>query len=237
VRSPLDRADFLTRLAPLKARFGVEVHAYAVLDTHFHLLLHSRGGGFSADMQELQQRWSLVLSQGYGKVGPASQARYCNRLIEDEGYLAMVLAFIHIKPVDAGLACVAGRSAADHPPSLSWPRTAALAADCPPHRALCWDRSIVPRGALPRAPSRQVLCPSPGAGATHSGPHTPSVRQSLDEAPKPDLAALLARLERALGRDLRELGPPRVGGGSEGFTARRGMGAVSPDGADPSGDR
>jgi hypothetical protein len=45
VRSPLDRADFLALLAPLEARFRIEVYAYAVMATHFHLLLRSRVNG------------------------------------------------------------------------------------------------------------------------------------------------------------------------------------------------
>ena len=39
------------------------------------------------------------------------------------------------------------------------------------------------------------------------------MRQSPEEAPLPDVAGILRQLEDTLGRDLRSLGPPRVGAG------------------------
>jgi len=213
VRSPLDRADFLALLAPLDARFGVEVHAYAVMDTHFHLLLRSRAGGLAAAMRDLQHRWSLALSARYGEVGPAFQARYGSRLIEDEDYLAVVLAYIHLNPVVAGLApSLSEAEQTSHPAYLGhapppWLHTAALIDHFGGIDVL--HEEVLSRARLPADIFNQALAPIHRT----QGPHTPPVRRSPEEAPMPDVAEIMGQLEATLGRDLRSLGPPRAGAG------------------------
>ena len=213
VRSPLDRADFLALLAPLEARFGVEVHAYAVMDTHFHLLVRSRAGGLAAAMRDLQHRWSLALSARYGEVGPAFQARYGSRLIEDEHYLAVVLAYIHLNPVVAGLApSLAEADQTSHPAYLGiapppWLHTATLIEHFGGIEAL--HEEVLSRARLPAEIFDQALEPIHRT----QGPHTPPVRRSPEEAPMPDVAGIMRHLEAVLGRDLQSLGPPRVGAG------------------------
>ena len=214
VRSAQDRSDFLALLAPLDARFGVEVHAYAVMDTHFHLLLRSRRGGLARAMRDLQHRWSLALGQRYGEVGPAFQARYGSRLIEDERYLVVVLAYIHLSPVMAGLASTpAAAEQTSHPtylghePAPPWLHTAELISRFGGADVL--HEEVQSRALLPMEIFDQALEP------IHRtlGPHAPSVHESPEEAPELDVAGLLRRLEAVLGRDLKSLGPPRAGAG------------------------
>ena len=49
-----DTGRFLERLELAVDQCGVEVHAYAVMQTHFHLLLRSREGRLSEAMHLIQ---------------------------------------------------------------------------------------------------------------------------------------------------------------------------------------
>ncbi len=67
-----DRIEFGARLADIHERFGVETHAYCLMDNHYHTLFHCPDGGLSPAMQRLGslytrhvndrlgQRWGVV---------------------------------------------------------------------------------------------------------------------------------------------------------------------------------
>jgi REP element-mobilizing transposase RayT len=42
-RNDQDRLHFLKLVGEMIQRYGVQVHAYVLMDNHFHLLLHQRG--------------------------------------------------------------------------------------------------------------------------------------------------------------------------------------------------
>lgn len=94
---------FLLLLADLPPRFDVEVHGYALMPNHFHLLLRAGSQGLAGAMKHLQARYSRWLNQQAAWDGPVWRARYRSKLIADDGYLCRVLAYIHMNPVRARL--------------------------------------------------------------------------------------------------------------------------------------
>jgi len=211
-RTDDDRDAFLRLLAPLDPRFGVEIHAYALMDTHFHLLLRSRRGGLAAAMRDLQHRWSLELTRRYAELGPAFQSRYGSRLIEDERYLTEVVAYIHLNPVVEGLATGPDRATwTSHPaylslaPAPTWLHTRAVldhfGGAAPLHEA------VLDRAALPPEVLAQAFEPI----LRTQGPLAPPVRRSPEEAVEPDVSELLAGVEAVTGLPRDGLGGPRVG--------------------------
>ena len=52
-RTDGDRVRFLELLAHLTDRFGVRVHAYVLMDNHFHLLVETP----EANLSRAMQRW------------------------------------------------------------------------------------------------------------------------------------------------------------------------------------
>lgn len=95
---------FLELLGQLPSRFGVRVHAFALMPNHFHLLIEAGPHGLAAAMQFLQAQYSRWLNQVRQWDGPVWRGRYTSRLIEDEPYLGHVLAYIHRNPVAARVA-------------------------------------------------------------------------------------------------------------------------------------
>lgn len=97
-----DREDFLRLLGETAPRFGLEVHAYALLPDQFHLLLRSRRGRLSRGMRHLQHTWTQTVNRRHGWDGPLFRSRFRSRLVEDERDLCTLVASIHDDPVRAG---------------------------------------------------------------------------------------------------------------------------------------
>ncbi|MCA9711777.1 MAG: transposase, partial [Myxococcales bacterium] len=75
-----DCVELLGLLSHLRPGFGVEVHGYALMPNHLHLLVHCPRGGLGRAMQWLQSRYSAHLRRTRGGDGPIWRGRYRNRL-------------------------------------------------------------------------------------------------------------------------------------------------------------
>lgn len=94
---------FLELLSELPGRYGVEVHGYALMSNHYHLLVVSRRGKLGLAMQHLQGEYSARFNQRHQSTGPLYEGRYQNRLVEDDAWWAHMLAYVHLNPVAAHL--------------------------------------------------------------------------------------------------------------------------------------
>ena len=97
-------ALFLEVLAELPGRFGVRVLAYAIMPNHYHLLLESPTGDLSRAMKYLGAEFTQRMNRRLQWDGPVFRGRFKSRIVEDEGYLAHLFAYIHLNPVKAALA-------------------------------------------------------------------------------------------------------------------------------------
>ena len=97
---------FLELVGELPERYGLVVHAYALMPNHFHLMLESRSGRLSQAMSFLQSRYSSWLNRRYEWDGPIYRGRFRNRVIEDDDYWRHLFAYLHLNPVRARLCTV-----------------------------------------------------------------------------------------------------------------------------------
>ena len=95
---------FLACLARQVRSGDLEVHAYCVMTTHFHLLVRSPRGMLSRAMQRALDAYARWFNRGRRRDGPLFRGRFANRLVETEAYWADLLAYIDRNPVQAGLA-------------------------------------------------------------------------------------------------------------------------------------
>lgn len=100
----VDCTNFLSLLAELPSRFGVRVHAYALMPNHFHLLLDCPLAGLGRAMQFLQSRYAHRLNLRHTWDGPVWRGRFRSLLVEDDAWWAHLLAYLHLNPVAAHLA-------------------------------------------------------------------------------------------------------------------------------------
>jgi putative transposase len=96
-----DCVGFLELVGEMVDRFGLEVHAYSLMPNHFHLLIRSVGGNLSPGMQYLVGAYTLWLNRRYQWDGPVFRGRFKSQLVEDEEYLRMLVAYLHLNPLRA----------------------------------------------------------------------------------------------------------------------------------------
>lgn len=99
-------ADFRMFLACLATEIHdrrLEVHAFCLLPTHFHLLVRSPTGELSRAMRRMQNRYSRWFNRSRRRDGPLFRGRFLSRDIDTLAYRRNVVTYIHDNPVDAGV--------------------------------------------------------------------------------------------------------------------------------------
>lgn len=104
----LDRADFeamLTLLDENARKFQVALHAYVLMDNHFHLLATpSTDDGLPQMMQSIGRSYVRYFNQRHGRTGTLWEGRYRSTVIDAERYLLACMVYIDLNPVRAGIA-------------------------------------------------------------------------------------------------------------------------------------
>jgi len=95
-----DRIEFGARLADIHDRFGIETHAYCLMETHYHLLLHCPDGGLSTAMQRFGSMYTQHVNNRLGRDGALFRGRFHSKLITDERYLVAAARYIHRNALD-----------------------------------------------------------------------------------------------------------------------------------------
>ena len=98
-----DREDFLTRLGTLCEGEALSVHAWALLDNHFHLLIRTGRQTISEGMRKLLTGYAVRFNRRYGRNGHLFQNRYKSILCEEDPYLLELTRYIHLNPIRAGV--------------------------------------------------------------------------------------------------------------------------------------
>lgn len=103
-RDATDRRTFITLLATTASRYEVEVHAYALMGNHYHLLVRSRAGRLSDAMQWFGSTYAKGFNLRHGRVGALFRRRFLSKFVDSEPYLRWLPIYIHLNPVRAGFA-------------------------------------------------------------------------------------------------------------------------------------
>lgn len=99
-----DRQRFLEYLGEYARQFGVAVHAYVLMDNHFHLLVTpGTSGGLAAMVQAMGRRYVQTFNRLHGRTGSLWEGRYRSTLIQTERYLLACMVYIDLNPVRAGM--------------------------------------------------------------------------------------------------------------------------------------
>jgi putative transposase len=99
-----DRERMLALLLEHSAKNKVAVHAYVLMDNHFHLLATPETAeGLPAMMQAVGRSYVRYFNDRAGRTGTLWEGRYRSTLIETERYLLRCMAYIDLNPVRAGM--------------------------------------------------------------------------------------------------------------------------------------
>jgi putative transposase len=100
---PADKEKFLIKLGETAEKYRVLVHAYVLMDNHYHMLLETPQGNLSQAMHYLNASYGNWFRRRYDIVGSVFQGRFKAILVEKDEYLQVLSAYIHLNPVRAGI--------------------------------------------------------------------------------------------------------------------------------------
>ena len=107
--SAADRRMLLQLLEENARKFGVAIHAYVLMDTHFHLLATpGTDDGLAQMMQAVGRRYVRYFNDSQGRTGTLWEGRYRSTLLEAERHLLACMAYMDLNPVRSGLETEAG---------------------------------------------------------------------------------------------------------------------------------
>ncbi|MES2880360.1 MAG: transposase [Pseudomonadota bacterium] len=99
-----DHQMLLDLLEENAKKFGVALHAYVLMDNHFHLLATPQTAeGLPQMMQAVGRRYVRYFNDTQQRSGTLWEGRYKSTLIQTERYLLACMAYIDLNPVRAGL--------------------------------------------------------------------------------------------------------------------------------------
>jgi len=89
-------------------RSGWILHAYCLLDNHYHLALETSDANLSVGMQWLQSTFANRFNRSVRERGHVFQGRYKSLVVERDAYFGPLLNYIHLNPLRAHLVNVDG---------------------------------------------------------------------------------------------------------------------------------
>lgn len=94
-----DRQQFLTVLGEVVFRAGWIVHAYVLMDNHYHLLIETPHGNLSRGMRQLNGVYTQRFNSLHGSGGRVFQGRFKAVLVERDGFLLELCRYIVLNPL------------------------------------------------------------------------------------------------------------------------------------------
>jgi putative transposase len=126
-----DRQRFLGGLTRVVSRFHLLVHAYCLMDNHFHLVVETPEANLSHAMRQLNGVYTQAFNRRHDRVGHVLQGRFKAILVERESYLLELCRYVVLNPVRAKVT----RKPATYP----WSSYCATAGLVPPPACLTID--------------------------------------------------------------------------------------------------
>ena len=104
LRDPEDFARFRRLIHEAKSQFPIRLFHYALMNTHFHLVVQAITKDFLAQhLAYVKWYYTQWMRKKYKWRGPLWRERYRSLPIEDERYLAACGLYVELNPVRAGL--------------------------------------------------------------------------------------------------------------------------------------
>ncbi|MBN1869715.1 MAG: transposase [Candidatus Omnitrophica bacterium] len=111
-----DKKKFLEILDTSRETYQFTLHSFCVLDNHYHLLLETKRTNLSLAIRYINSRYAAWFNKKTDRIGPLWQGRFKSWYIHEEEYLWLLLRYIEMNPVKAGMANILG----DYPFSSSY---------------------------------------------------------------------------------------------------------------------
>jgi REP element-mobilizing transposase RayT/transcriptional regulator with XRE-family HTH domain len=98
-----DKETFLHILDQVRDIYHIKVHAYCVLDNHYHLLIETSRSNLSLAVRYLNSQYANYFNKKMQRVGPLWQGRFKSWYVHDDSFFWLLLRYIEMNPVKAGI--------------------------------------------------------------------------------------------------------------------------------------
>jgi REP element-mobilizing transposase RayT len=96
-----NRRKFLQLLATAVERYNWRVHAYCLMDNHYHLVVETVDDTLSKGMKFINGSYSQYFNRQHERVGHVFQGRFKSILVEKDSYLLELCRYVVRNPVRA----------------------------------------------------------------------------------------------------------------------------------------
>lgn len=97
-----DRAVFLNVIESVVTRFGWLLHAFVLMDNHYHIVVEVPEANLSKGMRQLNGVYTQHFNRRHGTDGSLFQGRFRSILFEPESYLLPLCRHVVLNPVRVG---------------------------------------------------------------------------------------------------------------------------------------
>jgi REP element-mobilizing transposase RayT len=102
-KSKRDREKFLEYLESATERYAAVIHAFCLMDNHYHLLLETPSGNLPQIMRHINGAYTTYFNTRRARSGHLFQGRYKAILVEKDVYAKELSRYIHLNPVRADM--------------------------------------------------------------------------------------------------------------------------------------
>lgn len=96
-----DKSKFLSYLSHSYLQYKIVIHAYVLMDNHYHLILQTPNANLSKVMHYLNTSYAVYFNTKRKRTGPLYQGRYKAILVQQDEYLHHLSRYIYLNPVRA----------------------------------------------------------------------------------------------------------------------------------------
>jgi len=100
-KSNRDRERFLGYLGSASERYKAIIHAFCLMDSHYHILLQTPAGNLSQIMHHINGAYTNYFNVKRKRSGHLFQGRYKALLVDIDEYAQELSRYIHLNPVKA----------------------------------------------------------------------------------------------------------------------------------------
>ena len=94
-----DRKSLLRMFMQSQELYKVELHAYVLMENHFHLILRTCEANLQKFMQRFNTSYTVHFNRKYKRSGHLYQGRYKALLVDANNYLLELSRYVHLNPV------------------------------------------------------------------------------------------------------------------------------------------